>query len=111
MVPVVITPMVEAASDIDATHRRRPLEQVGIFLALCTAILNSLRSTASLPGTTANRQFWSSLNIPVFSCQGSGFVNGGRWNFVGIDIRIGQMSFGQAKAADLAFNWAAGRGL
>ena len=50
-------------------------------------------------------------SFPIAACQGFGYAAGAKWTFVGIDIRIGKMSFGLAKAADLAFNWGAGRGL
>jgi hypothetical protein len=33
------------------------------------------------------------------------------WSFVGIDIRFGSFSYGQAKAVDLAWNWLVGRGV
>lgn len=40
-----------------------------------------------------------------------GFAGGGAWNLIGIDVRFGRMTFGQAKGLDLAWNWVAGRGI
>lgn len=46
-----------------------------------------------------------------WACSTNGFAVGGPWNLIGIDIRFGRMTFGQAKGLDLAWNWVAGRGL
>ena len=45
-----------------------------------------------------------------WTCNNLGFSGGGAWNLIGIDIRFGRMTFGQAKGLDLAWNWIAGRG-
>lgn len=49
--------------------------------------------------------------VPVWSCQSPGYLGGGKWTFLGIDIRFGKMSFGQAKTVDMVWNWIAGRGV
>lgn len=46
-----------------------------------------------------------------WSCNNVGFAGGGLWNLIGIDVRFGRMTFGQAKGLDLAWNWIARRGL
>ena len=49
--------------------------------------------------------------MPVWYCQSPGYLGGGEWTFLGIDIRFGKMSFGQAKTVDMVWNWVAGRGV
>lgn len=49
--------------------------------------------------------------IPVWNCQPNGYLAGGPWTFLGIDMHFGRMSFAQAKTLDMAWNWVAGRGL
>ena len=49
--------------------------------------------------------------VPVWSCQSAGYLHGGPWTFLGIDIRFGRMSFAQAKTLDMIWNWTAGRGV
>lgn len=104
MAKLVITFVFEIVRDINGICRRRPLKQTSIFLTLCSAVLTFLL----LPSLFNGFPLYSHRSFP---CQSSGYLNHGHWTFVGIDIHVGQMSFGQAKAADLAFNWAAGRGL
>ena len=43
-------------------------------------------------------------------CQ-SGSIYNGTWSFAGIDIQFGRLTFNQAKAADVAWNWIIGRGV
>lgn len=47
----------------------------------------------------------------IWSCNRPGFISGGTWNLIGIDIRFGRLTFGQAKGLDVAWNWVAGHGL
>lgn len=47
----------------------------------------------------------------TWSCNKPGFISGGAWNLIGIDIRFGRLTFGQAKGLDVAWNWVAGHGL
>jgi len=49
--------------------------------------------------------------IPVWNCHPNGYLAGGPWTFLGMDIQFGRMSFAQAKTLDMAWNWVAGRGL
>lgn len=49
--------------------------------------------------------------IPIWSCRPYGYLAGGPWTFLGIDMQFGRMSFAQAKTLDMAWNWVAGRGL
>lgn len=49
--------------------------------------------------------------IPVWNCQAVGYLSGGLWTFLGIDIRFGRMSFARAKILDMVWNWIAGRGV
>jgi len=49
--------------------------------------------------------------IPVWNCQPNGYLAGGPWSFLGIDLHFGRMSFAQAKTLDMVWNWVAGRGL
>ena len=50
--------------------------------------------------------------IPLYSCQEheKEVLKNRAWSWIGIDITFGQLSYSQAKMADLAFNWIAGRG-
>ena len=109
MAQLVIGTIAEGLQDVNRTCRRRPLKQAGIFIALGGAIVIFILLPIAFNGTTYNGR--DDGSFPIAACQGFGYYAGGKWTFVGIDIRIGQMSFGLAKAADLAFNWAAGRGL
>lgn len=49
--------------------------------------------------------------IPIWSCQSIGYLSGGPWSFLGIDLRVARLSFSQVKSLDMAWNWIAGRGL
>ena len=87
--------------------RRNPLKQMAIFLALCTAIwlFVALPLFVQPPDPPFPR-----FDPPLWSCNSKGFNRHGSWNFIGIDLRFGRMTFGQAKGLDLAWNWIAGRG-
>ena len=98
-----------AVQDANRNLRRGPLKHASIFLALCTSILLFLLLPLPLSKVRGYEEL-TDYRFPTSSCEATGFLSGGKWTFVGINIRVGQISFGQAKAADLAFNWAAGRG-
>ncbi len=75
-----------------------------------------LFSTAVLPVLITERVLWKIiLNKTMFpmtvfatffpyDCMGST-----GWSFIGIDMVVGQFSYGQAKTLDLAWNWIVGR--
>ena len=109
MAQLVIRIVAKSLQNVNQTYRRRPLKQAGIFIALGGAIVIFVLLPIAFNGAGYNSR--SSGAFPIAACQGFGYFGGEKWTFVGIDIRIGQMSFGLAKAADLAFNWGAGRGL
>ena len=50
-------------------------------------------------------------SVPVWNCQPVGYLSGGLWSFLGIDIRFGRMSFAKVKILDMIWNWVAGRGV
>ena len=54
--------------------------------------------------------FGNNIFIPLPNCQG-GSLDNPAWSFQGINIPFGRLSFGQAKAVDLAWDWVAGRGI
>ena len=109
MAQLVIRIVAKSLQNINQTYRRRPLKQAGIFIALGGAIVIFVLLPIAFNGAGYNSRYFGAF--PIAACQGFGYFGGEKWTFVGIDIRIGQMSFGLAKAADLAFNWGAGRGL
>lgn len=47
--------------------------------------------------------------IRAWNCQPNGWLMDGLWTFIGINICVGRMSFGQAKALDMVWNRVAGR--
>jgi hypothetical protein len=85
-------------------HWRQPLRHLAIFLVFGVAAftpiiaINTLYSRSKIGGL-----------FGFYDCNLWGAQHG--WSFVGIDIRFGSFSYGQAKAIDLAWNWLVGRGL
>jgi len=42
--------------------------------------------------------------ISFWNCQHNGYLAGGPWSFLGIDLHVGRMSFAQAKTLDMVWN-------
>ena len=93
--------------------RRRILKHFGVFSALAVIIIASLSLLAfiAFSGSRQLSLYISGLSIDIPSCETLGVSGSGSWTFVGIDVRFGPLSYGQAKAADLAWNMIAGRGV
>ena len=100
--------------------RARRAKFVGYFFAMVVTIVMPLISLGYVDGpwlvplwdmghSDYSLQYVEA--IPVWSCQPPGYLGGGEWSFLGIDIRFGKMSFGQAKTVDMVWNWVAGRGV
>ncbi|KAL9120062.1 MAG: hypothetical protein Q9187_003384 [Circinaria calcarea] len=81
-----------------------------LFICLMVAVPVTLlrRYSIEIPHTLTVGHW----DIPLYSCQEQerGYLNHGAWIWTGIDVAFGQLSYSQAKMADLAFNWVAGRG-
>lgn len=88
--------------------RRRHSKQIGIFLALCLAVW----FVVPFPLFNAKTHIdIVAFSLKLWSCKRPGFISGGSWNLIGIDIRFGRLTFGLAKGLDFAWNWIAGHGL
>ena len=104
MAKLVIAFVFEVVRDISGICRRRPPKQTGVFFALYSAVLTFIFLPSSSDAAASDRYGFA-------PCKSSIFLNGGDRTFVSTDVHVGQIRFGQAKAADLALNWAAGHGL
>lgn len=84
---------------------------VAIFIGLSVGIPTGYITSASYfsfsPGYDFHIGGWR-FSTP--DCQGGRPISNGGWTFTGINLPYGTMTFGQAKAVDLAWDWIVGRG-
>lgn len=100
--------MAQTGKQYSHLYRRRYLKHVGIFCTLCLAIWFFVPFPLFNGKTQVDIVAFSPK---LWSCKTPGFIGGGSWNLIGIDVRFGRMTFGQAKGLEVAWNRVAGHGL